>query len=72
MLALAAKLAGLALGGFAVGVAMGLTVNLFFGGLDALDPLTARLGPTMTLLLYALGWAGVVALVVWLVRRVRR
>jgi hypothetical protein len=65
-------LAVLALVGLGVGIAMGLTAKLFFDGLDALGPLTARLGPTVTLLLYALAWAGVVALVVWSVRRVRR
>jgi hypothetical protein len=50
----------LTLGALVVGFALGLTVKVFFDGLDALDPLTRQLGPGTTLFLYALGWVAVI------------
>ncbi|MEP7379097.1 MAG: hypothetical protein ABI725_05980 [Chloroflexota bacterium] len=52
-----------------VPLAMVLLINFFFDGLYALNPITSRLGPAMTLTLYSLAWFGVVGVVVWMVRR---
>lgn len=48
---------------------MVLVINVFFDGLNALEPITRRLGPGLTLLLYALAWVAVVSLIVSLVRQ---
>jgi uncharacterized BrkB/YihY/UPF0761 family membrane protein len=49
-----------------------LVINVFFDGLDALDPITTRLGAKATLLLYAIAWVAVIRLFVWLMRRTLR